>query len=152
MLSTGTVTYQENCHTTINLLFATPKLANKVVKYNTETVFDCDSNHLPILTSLKLTTIEFTPKTRRNFNRLNSDRLREIIKTALGTKKCLSQQEFHERLTNEEIDSQLIAIINALQTTIAQSIPLMRISPRFKPGFTSKCKEAQRKYKRLKRR
>ena len=152
MLSTGTIIYQKNCHITIDLLFATSELANKVVKYNIETIFDCDSNHLFILTSLKLTTIEFTPKIRRNFNRLNSDRLREMIKTVLETEKYLSQQEFHERLINEEIDSQLIAIINALQTTIAQSISLIRISPRSKPGFTPKCKKAQREYKRLKRR
>ena len=151
MLSTGTVTYQENCHTTIDLLFATPELANGVVKCNTETVFDCDSDYLLILTFLKLATIEFTSEARRNFNRLDLDRLREIIKTALGTEKCLSQQEFHERLTNEEIDSQLIAIINVLQTAIAQSISLMRISPRSKPGFTPECKEAQRECKRLKR-
>ena len=96
------------------MLFATPELANEVVKYNTETVFDCDSDHLFILTSLKLTTIEFISKTRRNFNRLDSDRLREMVKTVLGIEKCLSQQEFHGRLTNEEIDSQLVAIINAL--------------------------------------
>ena len=141
MLSIETITYQENCHTTINLLFATSELANKVVKYNIETIFDCDSNHLPILISLKLTTIEFIFKTRRNFNRLNLDRLREIIKTTLEIEKYLNQQEFHGRLTNEEIDSQLIAIINALQTTIAQFIPLIRISSRFKLGFTPKCKE-----------
>ena len=152
ILPIETITYQENCHTTIDLLFATSELVNKVVKYNTETIFDCDSNHLPILISLKLATIEFTPKTRRNFNRLNLDRLREMIKTALRTEKCLSQQEFHGRLTNEEIDSQLVAIINALQTIIAQFIPLMRISPRSKLGFTSKYKEAQRECKRLKRR
>ena len=152
MLSAGTVTYQENCHITIDLLFATSELANKVVKCNIETVFDCDSDHLPILTFLKLTTIEFTSKARRNFNRLDLDRLREMIKTVLGTEKCLSQQEFHGRLTNEEIDSQLIAIINVLQTAIAQSIPLIRISPRFKSGFTPECKEVQREYKRLKRR
>ena len=91
MLSTGTVIYQENCHTTIDLLFAIPKLVNEIVKCDIETIFDCDSNHLPILISLKLTTIEFISKTRRNFNRLNLDRLREIIKTALGTEKCLSQ-------------------------------------------------------------
>lgn len=151
MLPAGTVTYQENCHITIDLLFATPELANEVVKCDTETVFDCDSDHLPILTSLKLATIEFTPEARRNFNRLDLDRLREMVKTALGTEKCLSQQEFHGRLTNEEIDSQLVAIINALQTAIAQFIPLMRISPRFKPGFTPECKEAQRECKRLKR-
>ena len=114
MLSAETITYQKNYHTTIDLLFATPKLANKVVKYNIETIFDCDSNHLFILTSLKLTTIEFISETRRNFNRLNLDRLREIIKTILKTEKCLSQQEFHRRLINEEIDSQLIAIINVL--------------------------------------
>ena len=152
MLPAGTVTYQENCHITIDLLFATPKLANEVVKCNIETVFDCDSNYLLILIFLKLATIEFISKTRRNFNRLNLDRLREIIKTALEIEKCLSQQEFHGRLTNEEIDFQLIAIINVLQTVIVQFISLMRISPRFKPGFTPECKEAQRECKRLKRR
>ena len=152
MLSTGTIIYQENCYITIDLLFATSELANKVVKCNIETIFDCDSDYLSILTSLKLTMIEFIFEIRRNFNRLDLDRLREMIKTILETEKCLSQQEFHERLTNEEIDSQLIVIINVLQTTIAQFISLMRISPRFKPGFTSKYKEAQREYKRLKRR
>ena len=91
MLSTETIIYQENCYITINLLFATPKLANEVVKCNIETIFDCDSNHLFILTSLKLTTIEFISKIRRNFNRLNLDRLREMIKTILGIEKCLSQ-------------------------------------------------------------
>ena len=141
MLSIETITYQENYHITIDLLFAISELANEVVKCNTETIFDCDSNHLPILTSLKLTTIEFISKIRRNFNRLDSNRLREIIKTALKIEKCLSQQEFHKRLTNEEIDSQLIVIINVLQTIIAQFIPLIRISPRFKPEFTSKYKE-----------
>ena len=114
MLSVETVTYQENCYITIDLLFATPKLANEVIKCDTETIFDCDSNYLLILISLKLTTIEFISETRRNFNRLDLNRLREIVKTTLGIEKCLSQQEFHGRLTNEEIDSQLVAIINAL--------------------------------------
>ena len=90
MLSIETITYQENCYITINLLFATPKLANKVVKYDIETIFDCDSNYLSILTSLKLTTIEFISEVRRNFNRLDLDRLREIIKTILKIEKYLS--------------------------------------------------------------
>ena len=91
MLSTETITYQENYHITINLLFAISELANEVVKCNIKTVFDCDSNYLSIFISLKLTTIEFTSKVKRNFNRLNLDRLREIIKTALEIEKCLSQ-------------------------------------------------------------
>ena len=91
MLSVGTVTYQENCYITIDLLFATPELANEVVKCDIETVFDCDSDYLLILTFLKLATIEFTSKARRNFNRLDLDRLREMIKTALEIEKYLSQ-------------------------------------------------------------
>ena len=152
LLPAGTVTYEENCQTTIDLIFSTPELTNGVIKCDTEKLFESGSDHLPILTSLELAMIDFAPEPRRNFNRVDSEKLREVLKNIIDSEECLSQQAEGPTLSNSEIDSQVVAMINALQTAITQSIPLSRISPRSKPGFTPECKEAQRRSNRLKRR
>ncbi len=152
-LPEGTTTYEENCQTTIDLLFATPTLTTNIINCNTENAFDSGSDHLPILTKLELAMVESTPTARRNFNKLNSDILREILAKTMATKQYLTDlPEDHKELTNQDIDCQVTAIIDSIQTAINESTPVTRMSPRSKPGFTPECKEAQRRCKTLKRR
>ena len=63
-----TTIYEENCYTTIDLIFITSKLTNKVIKCNIDEVFESDLDHLFILTFLKLIIIDFISTSRRNFN------------------------------------------------------------------------------------
>ena len=152
-LPVETVTYEENYQTTIDLLFATPALTVNIIKCDTENDFKSGSNHLPILTKLELAMIKSVSTTRRNFNKLNADTLRETLVRIMTAKKCLyTLSENDEDLTNEYIDYQVTTIIDSIQTTINESTPTIRMSPRSKLDFTSKCKKAQRRYKSLKRR
>ncbi len=152
-LPVGTVTYEENCQTTIDLLFATPALTVNIIKCDTENDFESGSDHLPILTKLELAMVESVSTTRRNFNKLNADTLRETLARTMAAKECLyTLPENGEDLTNECIDYQVAAIIDSIQTAINESTPTTRMSPRSKPGFTPECKEAQRRCKSLKRR
>ena len=114
-LPVGTVTYEENCQTTIDLLFATPALTVNIIKCDTENDFESGSNHLSILTKLKLAMIESVSTTRRNFNKLNADTLRETLVRIMTAKECLyTLPENGEDLINECIDYQVAAIIDSI--------------------------------------
>ena len=114
---------------------------------------DCSSDHLPIVTRLMLDTVDSPSTTRRNFNKVDVKILQEILTEEIGTRPCMQGlSEAHNRTTNEEIDAQIRAIIDALHTAVNKSTPLLRISPRSKSDFTPECKEAQTHSKRMKRR
>ena len=114
-LPVETVTYEENYQTTIDLLFATPALTVNIIKCDTENDFESGSNHLSILTKLKLAMIESVSTTRRNFNKLNADTLRETLIRIMTAKKCLyTLSKNDEDLINEYIDYQVAIIIDSI--------------------------------------
>ena len=70
-LPVGTAIYEENCQTTIDLVFATPSITAGIVICDVERDLDCSSDHLPIVTRLMLNTVDSPPTTRRNFNKVD---------------------------------------------------------------------------------
>ena len=70
-LPVETATYEENCQTTIDLVFATPAITAGIVICDVERELDCGSDHLPIITRLMLDTVESPPTARRNFNKVD---------------------------------------------------------------------------------
>lgn len=150
-LPIGTITYEENCRTTIDLIFTTPMLTSSIINCDIGNDFDSGSDHLPILTRLELAMSEAALVTRRNFNKMNDNVLRETLTRAMATKEILNTPPGPESLAKKDIDSQIKAIIDSIQEAINESTPLIRISPQSKPGFTPECKEAQKRCKMLKR-
>ena len=152
-LPVETIIYEENCQTIIDLLFATSALTVNIIKCDTKNDFKSGSNHLPILTKLELAMIESISTTRRNFNKLNADTLRETLVRIMVAKKCLyTLSKNDEDLINECIDYQVAVIIDSIQTVINEFTSTIRMSSRSKLDFISKYKKAQRRYKSLKRR
>ncbi len=152
-LPVGTVTYEENCQTTIDLVFTTPAITAGVVRCDIDHSLDSGSDHLPILTQLELEIVEATPDKRRNFQKIDIKRLTSTLSERLISHADLQRPiSSHADWTKEEINSQITAIIESIQAAITESTPYTRISPRSKPGFTPECKDAQQRCNSLKRR
>ncbi len=56
----------------------------------------------------------------------------------------------HSQTTNE-LDAQVYSLIGAIETTIAEAIPKVRLLPKSVPGFDEECKEMQMKTGKLKK-
>lgn len=152
-LPVGTITYEENCQTTIDLVFTTPAITAGVVKCETERELDCGSDHLPILTRLLLEVVDSTPANKRNFNKTDSEKLKETLLEEINMRPCLYRPITGVNgVAREKINLQITAMIECIQEAINQSTPYIRICPRSKAGFTPECKEAQQRSKQMKRR
>ena len=74
-LPVGTATYEENCQTTIDLVFATPAITAGIIIYDIERDLDCGLDYLPIIIRLILNIVDSPLATRRNFNKVDVETL-----------------------------------------------------------------------------
>ncbi len=82
-LPVGTVTYEENCQTTIDLVFTIPAITAGVVRYDIDYSLNSRSDYLPILTQLELEIVEAIPDKRRNFQKIDIKRLTSTLSKRL---------------------------------------------------------------------
>ena len=69
-----------------------------------------------------------------------------------GPIQSIIQSQGTGPLTNDQTDELIDDLVRSIQVAVDHSTPELHISPRSRPGFTEECKEAQMRYKRLKRR
>ncbi len=114
-LPVGTVTYEENCQTTIDLVFTTPAITAGVVRCDIDHSLNSGSDHLPILTQLELEIVEAIPDKRRNFQKIDIKRLTSTLSERLISHADLQRPiSSHADWTKEEINSQITAIIESI--------------------------------------
>lgn len=154
VLPPGTVTWQRHeSKSTLDLIFLSPLLQESLLECRKSTSSDSHSDHEPIRTVILLSTIKAKPHQIRNWNKTDTSLLRQKLDGELRESSTLyPDMSGSWDNTNQGFDSQIEAIISAIQNTIHASTPWVKISPRSRPGFTPECKEAQLNAKKLKRR
>lgn len=138
---------------TLDLVFLSPLLHNSLLECQKSTSTDSHSDHDPIRTVISLSTIESSPHQIRNWTKTDVPLLRQKLESEIRKSPTLNCN-INGPLDNSRqgLDCQIEAIIAAIQGAINASTPWIKISPHSRPGFIPKCKEAQLKAKRLKRR
>ena len=89
-------------------------LISSIINCDIENNFDYKLDHLSILTRLELTILKATLITRRNFNKINDNVLRETLIRIITTKEILNTPFGPESLIKKNIDSQIKVIINSI--------------------------------------
>ena len=131
---------------TIDLTFATERLKSCMLYCKVEHGRDCDSDHLPISTSIAWEWHPTAPIRKRQWTKTNVELLQTMVKG------CLPHVPATELNDRHSIDAYVGSITNALQAGIEASTPWSKPSPRAVPGFDQACKEVCRDVQQLRRR
>ncbi len=131
----------------IDLAFATQEVASRLVRCGIDRQLDCDSDHLPIETTIDWRWQPATPTRKRLWAKTNPALLRQALRGRLPA------TDNAEGLTNNrDIDAFVSSIIEALQAAIEESTPWSNPSPHSIAGFDQECKDLCRKVQQLRRR
>lgn len=149
MIPEGTITYEEgNKKSTIDLIFASPLLAEGVQMCDTQTTFDHDSDHLLILSQWTLNVVEAIPEARRRFTKTNTSKFLETLQAGLDPVTA-----YLDLKSERSIDQAVSRLVNQINEAINASTPLARTcTVKLPRGFDSECKEAQMRCRQLKKR
>jgi hypothetical protein len=132
----GAVTWRaRRTESTIDLTFLSYPLVTSLIKCLPRVDLAQSSDHVPVETTLDLQPQLFTPTPRRCWKKADFN----AIRRALHDKVPNTQVE-----TNEQIDTRVYEITQALQEAIDQGVPWARASPYAKDYWTEECKEAVR--------
>lgn len=146
LLKKGTITYEEaGHHNIIDLVFATPFIAESLISCKISQDNEYGSDHYPIITRFNLQTIQREEQARHQFKRTDIQKLRQAI-----SEKILALENLDLDSTGK-IDNLVQALVKAIQEAVEISTPMVKICSRSKPGFTLECKEAQMKARRLRK-
>lgn len=124
---------------TLDLVFLSPLLQESLLECRESTSSDTHSDHEPIRTVISLSTMEAKPQQIRNWNKTDTRLLHQRLDTELRKSLALYPGISGSwDNTNQGLDSQIDAIISAIQNAIHASTPWVKISPRSRAGFTPK--------------
>lgn len=141
----GTITFRaRDSETTVDLSLATSRLQDSLIRCLPRDDLDHDSDHVPLEMILAKPTYERTIPERWNWERTDKDRLLQVLVQNLPDLSTLA--------TAQDIDNATQAIVAAILTSVKESTPRSRTSPRSVPGWTRECKEAQQLARRWRRR
>ena len=139
----GLVTWQRGqSMSTIDLVFLSANLFNRMVLYERADDIQHDSDHWPIRTQLDIQTPVNVPLERRNWAATDIKLLHKSLEWDLTTPK-------HSKASKPCIELATATLIRTVQHAIKQSTPLARPSAWSNPNFTPECKEAVRMCRRL---
>jgi exonuclease III len=136
----GAVTWRaRGTESTIDLTLLSYPLVTSLIKCLPRVDLAQSSDHIPVETTLDLQPQPFTPMPRRCWKKADFNAIRQ----ALNDKVPNTQVE-----TNEQIDTRVYEITQALQEAIDQGVPWARASPYAKDYWTEECNEAVREARR----
>ncbi|KAF5669922.1 reverse transcriptase [Fusarium denticulatum] len=143
-LTPGTITYEEgDGRTTIDLCLITAGLVDRLTRCEIETEMDHDSDHLPIVTSLDLNTVQMMAKPRRNWKALDEKTFIRVLQRELP----LQQRP----RTKTALDRHVGEVMAAITAAVDEAVPMTTPSPRSRSGWNEECTEALAQSKRLRR-
>lgn len=125
VLPSGTIAWHRHeCESTLDLVFLSPLLQESLLECQKSTSSDTHSDHEPIRTVISLLTMEAKPRQLRNWNKTDTLLLRKSLDTELRKSPALYPGigELWDH-TNQGLDSQIDAIISAIQNAIHASTP-----------------------------
>ncbi|KAJ6437601.1 zinc knuckle [Purpureocillium lavendulum] len=132
-LPAGTITFEEaDRQSTIDLSLSTIGLVDRLTKCGIDEDINHDSDHLPIVTSLDITTTQLQPKSRLKW--------KAIDKAAFS--KTLRQQlpSIRRPRTKAALNSYVAEITTALMAAIEAGVPQSILTPRSKAAATTQWK------------
>ncbi|OQE59010.1 hypothetical protein PENNAL_c0342G04449, partial [Penicillium nalgiovense] len=141
-LEPGTVTRDQNGErTTIDLLFGTPALTERLVVC--ELALDChaDSDHLPIRTLLEVDTVPVVEIKRRLWKAMDTEKFDIFVADNLPMPPLLT--------TPRQIDDAVDHMIGIVQRGVHESTPWAKPSPHANPSWTKECGEAVKHSRRM---
>ncbi|KAH6044453.1 hypothetical protein HBI67_247390 [Parastagonospora nodorum] len=143
-LPIGTVTFEEaNWRSTIDLCLVTMGLVDRVISSEITRDLDHDSDHLPISTTLDMTTQQLERASRRNYKRLDIKKYTKALKDTLPPPRRPE--------TKVALNNYVQEIVTAIKQAIEKGIPEVIVVPQSREGWNDKCKEVLAEAKRLKR-
>jgi exonuclease III len=148
VLPQGTPTYTENCSTTIDLVFTSASLKDRVLQCGIDETVSVFSDHEPIATELYLEIPQAAPDRRRNWKTMDEERLI----TSLRSSTLLTFARWIPLDTHQQIEEAVLELVADIHRAIDDSTTECRIVAKSKPGFTTECKEAQMHCRRCKKR
>lgn len=138
LLPEGTITREQNTQrTTIDLVWATERLAEHLRRCGVRPDLHQGSDHLPIATELDLeVTDNREKKPRKSWKQLNQEKLQEKLRIYMPYTRSMRN--------TDEIDTFAETLISAIQRAAEEATPNARITKYSKPFWTLDCSEAVR--------
>ena len=129
VLPPGTITWQRHeSKSTLDLVFLSPLLQESLLECRKSTLSESHSDHEPIRTVISLSTIEAKPHQIRNWNKTDISLLRQKLDVEFRESSALyPDMSGSWDNTNQGLDSQIEAIISAIQNAIHASTPWVKI-------------------------
>ena len=135
-LPRGTVTWEaRNSYSTIDLVFMTSELAERLEHCKSREDIGQSSDHIPILTRLRLSSEILPPVRRRAFKFLNMDKLQEAAQITPSSLELRS---------HDDIETYTESVQAYLQNIIEAAVPWARPTPESKPFWNEQCNNATR--------
>ena len=132
---------------TIDLSFATEDLASLVSQCKIDKALNCDSDHLLIAVVVEWGWKAATPTRKRLWSKTNVKTLRQVV-----TDRVPPDCDAVELRNEDDIDTLVSSIVNALDAGIDASTPWSNPSPRSIAGFDKECKDICTEVQQLRRR
>jgi exonuclease III len=142
-LEPGTITRDQNGErTTIDLLFGTPALTERLVVC--ELALDChaDSDHLPIRALLEVDTVPVVETKRRLWKAIDTEKFDIFVADNLPPLPP-------PLTTPRQIDDAVDHLIDIVRRGVHESTPWARPSPLANPSWTKECGEAVQHSRRM---
>jgi len=130
---------------TIDLTFASPALYERTIECKVQEEIDHSSDHYPIKTRLHITAPGGEPPKRRDWPRLDKDKLTTFIQSNL--------RHPHKGIhTTSSIEHHTDYLVEVIQQAIAASTPWAKPSLYSKPSYNAECRSLVKECKRKRRR
>ena len=154
VLPPGTITYTQNAETTIDQIWASSNLRDRITECVIPEELDIDSDYLPIQTLIKLDSAQEAPLQKRNWKKMDIKKFTETVVSGIAQTESMERalKRKSEPIQKIDVDRLTQEVCQIIQEGIEGSTPWLRPSQYSKPGFSSICKTAQMECKRLKRR
>ncbi|EED18994.1 reverse transcriptase, putative [Talaromyces stipitatus ATCC 10500] len=144
LLPPGTITYERvNAKSTIDLVWASHNLANRVVSCDTKPEWWYGADHVPISTQFDLTAIRVPPLVRKQWNATDWDLFL----------KLMDIYNWHPRELNdnEAINEAIRYLVEAINQAAEQATPTKQISIYSRAGYTPEMAKLKHHVSRCRR-
>ncbi|KAI3528112.1 reverse transcriptase, partial [Colletotrichum abscissum] len=142
-LRAGTITYEGDRRTTIDLCLVTVGLVDRMIRCEVDHNINHDSDHLPIATSLHLAVTELQREEKRKWKAIDKETFIETLRGSLP--------EIQRPRTKTALDRYVETTIDALSAAIKAAVPTSTLSPKSRRGWDEQCAAILAETKRLRR-
>ncbi|EED11577.1 reverse transcriptase, putative [Talaromyces stipitatus ATCC 10500] len=144
LLPPGTITYERaNAKSTIDLVWASHNLANRVVNCDTKREWWYGADHVPILTQFDLTAVRVPPMVRKQWNATDWDLFLKLMDTYYWHPRELND--------NEAINEAIRYLVEAINQTAEQATPTKQITTYSRAGYTPEMAKLKHQVSRCRR-